>query len=71
MFYTFYYFFSGSVLKDCYKYDEASNEWDQIASMAQEREHYGLVQMTPDSFWISGRRNVVLRCQIRLRFKHT
>ena len=42
--------------KDCYIYDPGLDDWDYRTFMAEGRSGYGLVQFTPESFWIAGKK---------------
>ena len=40
---------------ECHKYISESNTWENFTSLSKPRSHYGLVQISEDSFWITGK----------------
>ena len=52
-------FQSSRTHKECYIY-KTSDNWDDLPSMSEKRLSYGVVQLSPTSFWITGQLPVVI-----------
>ena len=53
-------FNSRQIQNQCIQYDQASDNWIETMSMAQNRVKYGLVQLTDTAFWITGKHILTL-----------
>ena len=46
-------------IKECFKYNASTDDWDEMASMKTKRTNYGLIQINEKSFWITGKEHIM------------